>query len=196
MNVPGHTLAALVIVAACAHAASFSFSHGPLALTFDEDTGALLRIARGSEVIAEDGPSRSPTSFGFGPAGASTWLEQLKPGRELVGRRQPSPDRLELTIRVGDFEVVEGYRLFADAPRVDRSATLVSRGKQTVKLRAFTFRTPGVKATQDGFYRFPKQWPPRSHPFAAMKRGINHSGGLAAGRGRRFVNRFKGSISK
>jgi len=179
MNVSAHVFTLLVLVGACAHAASFSFSHGPLELTFDEGTGALLRIARGNEVIAEDGPNRSPTSFGFGPAGASTWLEQLKPGRKLVGRSQPSPDRLELTIRVGDFEVVEGYRLFADAPRLDRSATLVNRGTQTVKLRAFTFRTPGVKATKDGFYRFPKQWPPRSHPFAAMKPGTRHSGGLS-----------------
>jgi len=169
-------LAALVSTAA---AGTFTFHHGPLSLTFDEGTGGLVRIARGDQVLAEAGPDRSPTSFGFGPQRASTWLERLKPGRKLVKRNQPVPDTLELTIAVGEFEVVERYRLFADSPRVDRSAVLTNRGKQTVKLRAFTFRTPGLKATPDGFYRFPKQWPPRSHPFADMKLGVRRGGGTS-----------------
>jgi hypothetical protein len=172
-------LAALAIAATAGHAASFSFRHGPLELAFDEATGALVRIARGNELIAEAGPGRSPVSFGIGEYQKTTWLEQLQPGRKLVKRAQPAPDTLELTIQVGDYEIVERYKLFADLPRVDRSATLTNRGKETVKLRAFTFRTPGLKATPDGFYRFPKHWPPHSYPFAAMKPGVQHSSGLS-----------------
>ncbi|MBM4043200.1 MAG: hypothetical protein FJ290_32330, partial [Planctomycetes bacterium] len=169
----------LVALASAASAATFTFHHGPLALTFDEATGALVRLARGDEVLAEADASRHPVSFGIGEYKKTTWAEQLKPGRKLVKRAQPAPDTLELTITLGDYEVVERYKLFADSPRLDRSATLTNRGKETVKLRAFTFRTPGLKATPDGFYRFPKHWPPRSYPFAAMKPGVQHSSGLS-----------------
>ncbi|HRT96073.1 MAG TPA: alpha-amylase family glycosyl hydrolase, partial [Planctomycetota bacterium] len=173
-------LATLLLMATSfAPAASFTFQHGPLSLAFDEATGALVRLTRGDEVLAEADASRHPISFGVGEYQKTTWAEQLKPGRKLLKREQPAPDTLELTISVGDYEVVERYKLHADLPRVDRSATLTNRGKETVKLRAFTFRTPGIKATPDGFYRFPKHWPPHSYPFAAMKPGVSHSSGLS-----------------
>ncbi len=139
----------LAAVVSTASAASFIFRHGQLELTFDEATGALVRLARGNEVLAEAGPDRSPVSFGIGEYQKTTWAEQLKPGRKLVKREQPSPDTLELTVTLGDYEVVERYKLHAGSPRVDRSATLTNRGKETVKLRAFTFRTPGLKATPE-----------------------------------------------
>ncbi len=176
MNRFAFILASLV---SAASAGSFTFQHGPLALTFDEATGTLIRLARGNEVLAEACPDRYPTSFGIGEYQKTIWAEKLTPGRKLVKRLQPSPDTIELTIAVADYEVVERYKLHADPPRVDRSATLTNRGKETVKLRAFTFRTPGLRATPDGFYRFPKHWPPRSHPFAAMKPGTQRSSGLS-----------------
>ncbi|MBM4043255.1 MAG: hypothetical protein FJ290_32605, partial [Planctomycetes bacterium] len=172
-------LLALAVLASSTFAASFSFRHGQLELTLDEATGALVRLARGNEVLAEADATHHPISFGIGEYQKTIWAEQLKPGRKLVKRHQPSPDTLELAITLGDYEVVERYRLYADLPRVDRSATLTNRGKETVKLRAFTFRTPGLKATPDGFYRFPRHWPPRSFPFAAMKPGVQHSSGLS-----------------
>ncbi|HUT36793.1 MAG TPA: alpha-amylase family glycosyl hydrolase [Planctomycetota bacterium] len=171
--------AALLLIATLAPAASFNFQHGHLALTFDEATGALTRLARGDEALAEADATRYPVSFGIGEYQKTTWAEQLKPGRKLIKKEQPAPDTLELTITVGDYEIIERYKLHADLPRVDRSATLTNRGKETVKLRAFTFRTPGLKATPDGFYRFPRHWPPRSYPFAAMKPGVQHSSGLS-----------------
>jgi len=157
--------------------ATFTFRRGPLRLDFDESTGALVRVARGDAVIAEATLDRSPVSFAIGPKDKPTWLERMRPGRKLIKRQQPAPDTLELTVRVGHYELVERYRLHADLPRVDRSATLVNRSEKTVKLRAFTFRTPGIKATRDGFYRFPKRWPPTSHPFAKMRPGGRRSGG-------------------
>lgn len=172
-------VSAALALASAAAAGTFTFHHGPLALTFDEATGALLRLARGTEALAEADGSRPPTSFGIGEYQKTIWAEQLQPARKLIKRHQPAPDTLELTISVADYEVVERYKLYPNPPRLDRSAALTNRGKETVKLRAFSFRTPGLKATPDGFYRFPKHWPPHSYPFAAMKPGVQHSSGLS-----------------
>lgn len=149
----------------------FTFRHGPLELTFDED-GCLLKMTCSGEVLAVPPAGAAPVSFALGPSPDKTlWLEQMKLPRRLLRRWQPSPDILELTVQWGDYELLERYRLHADRPRLDRSARLVNRGAETVKLRGVTFRTAGVRAPAGGFYRFPRQWPPRSHPFLEMRPG-------------------------
>ena len=165
-------------------AATFSFRNGPLALTFDETTGAMVRIAHGKTVLAKAPPDRSPTAFAVGPKDKVRWLDEMGLARKLLMRTQPTADALELTVRAGDFELVERYRLDPKLPRLDRSATLIHRGKQAVKLRGFAFRTPGVlAATPDGvdpdntFYRFPCTWPPAGHRFADMTPGRKRGGG-------------------
>ncbi|NQT52900.1 hypothetical protein HQ576_12655, partial [bacterium] len=76
----------------------------------------------------------------------------------------------------GDYELIERYTLDAALPRLDRSATLTYRGKDTPKLRGLAFKTTGIIAPGDGFYRLPGKWPPLSHPFAEMKPGTQRHG--------------------
>ena len=171
-------LSVLLVLSLCAtaSAATFSFRHGQLDLAFDQATGSLVRISHKGDVVTQCPPAESPFTFAVGPKDKALWLDQMGLERKLIKNAQPAPDTLELTIRVGPYEVVERYRIHADRPRIDRSATLTNRGKETVKLRGFAFRTPGVKATAGGFYRFPGKWPPRSHAFAEMKPGTWRGG--------------------
>ncbi|MGD0091581.1 MAG: alpha-amylase family glycosyl hydrolase [Planctomycetota bacterium] len=170
-------LAAFVFVsAASVGAGEFSFSNGGLELVFDDATGALLRISYKGEAIAVDAKGRSPVSFGAGPQGEVKYLENLGP-RRVTARAQPAPGTLELTVRAGDYELIERYKLHTGVARVDRSVTLANRGAEAVKLRGFTFYTYGLAAPKDGFYRFPQQWPPAGHPFAKMQPGQKHGRG-------------------
>ena len=161
----------VVTIAATATCGTFSFRNGPLRLEFDADTGVVTRLALGDETLAESaGPW--PFSFGVGPSpGEVRWAEQLGHERKLVKRARPRPDTLELTVRIGPYEVLDRYRLHADRPRLDRSAVLTHRGGETVKLRGFAFHTHGLRASADGFYRLPGGWPPRVHAFKAMTPG-------------------------
>ena len=168
MNAVG-TLVVLALLRAGDPPDEFQFRHGPLELAFDGESGRLSRVALSGEILAVPPAGAAPVSFALGPADKILWLEQMKLPRRLVRRDQPAPDTLELTVRAGDYELLERYRLFADRPRLDRSARLVNRGTETVKLRGLAFRTGGVKAGGEGFYRFPRQWPPRSYPFSGMQ---------------------------
>ena len=152
-----------------AHAADLVFEHGPMALTFDGDTGALLQINCRGEEIAHGSKDVPPVTFGVGPADKVVWAEQMG-SPKLIHQARPSPDTLDLTISLGSYELVEHYRLFADRARLDRSVQLTNHG-ELVKLRGLAFRTPGIDAPAGGFYRFPVSWPPRSHLFSAMKPG-------------------------
>lgn len=146
--------------------------HGPLQLTFEETSGALLRISLEGDVIAETAAGTAPVSFATGPLGQVRWIEKMGLRRQLLAFNQPAPGLVEVTVRLGDFELVERYKLHADTARLDRSATLTYRGNDTnVKLRGLLIRTPGVKAANDGFYRFPLVWPPESHPFSKLAPG-------------------------
>jgi len=175
-----YSLCAAAALVTAAHAAGISFGPGPLELSLDDATGGLVRISYKGEVLAACEPNRSPVTFGVRSQEQTKWLEQFGP-RRLIKREQPAPDTLELTIRAGDFELLERYKLVAGQARLDRSVTLTNRGTETIKLWAFAFKTFGVTATKDGFYRFPKQWPPGGHPFAEMKQGGKHgSGGSVA----------------
>ncbi|MBL7223447.1 MAG: hypothetical protein ISS72_06325 [Candidatus Brocadiae bacterium] len=169
-------LALLLLVGSCAAAGTFTFGNGPLRLTFDDGSGALLGIALQGAPLAKVPPGRSPSTFGVGPKGKVKWLEQLGHPRQVVKRTQPSDHVLELTIRIGDYELIERYTLDAALPRLDRSAALTYRGKDTPKLRGLAFKTTGIIAPGDGFYRFPGKWPPTSHPFAEMKPGTQRHG--------------------
>ncbi|MCY3022956.1 MAG: alpha-amylase family glycosyl hydrolase [Planctomycetota bacterium] len=150
-----------------------------MALDFDETTGALLSIRYKGDALATCETARSPLSFGVGPQDQIKWLENFaaRGTGTVVKREQPAADTLEFTIRAGDFELVERYKLHAAPARLDRSLTLTNRGPEAVKLRNVNFKTFGVAATKDGFYRFPHQWPPQSHTFAEMKKGQKHGGG-------------------
>ncbi len=170
-------LSVLLVLCVCATASSgtFTFNRGPLALSFDPEQGSVVRVALAGETLAESsGPW--PLTFRIGPSENARWAERLGHPRKLVKRVRPRPDTLELTVRVGPFEVVERYRLHADRPRLDRSAVLTNRGSETVKLRGVAFHTHGLRAPADGFYRFPGSWPPRSHAFADSKAGIHRGG--------------------
>ena len=150
-------------------AAESVVQYGPLRLTFDDASGILLRIACRDEIIAEN-PSGAPlVSFATGPTPEQVrWLENMDLRRQLVNFSRPGPDRVEVTVRIGDFELVERYKLHEAVARLDRSATLTYRGSEAIKLRGLTVRTAGVRAAGDGFYRFPQSWPPRSYPFSEM----------------------------
>jgi glycosidase len=152
-------------------ASTFEFRNGPMALRFDEATGALVRIQYGERVIAETSADVPPISVLVGTRTSTASLEEMGLTRTVVTRSSPSPDVLGVTVRVGDYEIVERYRLFADRPRLDRSVRLIYRGTETQQLRGLVFRTAGVKATPDGSYRFPKSWPPQGRRFADMVAG-------------------------
>jgi hypothetical protein len=66
----------LLLAAMCGSvgAAPFPFRNGAVELVFDDQTGALLRIACRGDIIAEDAPNRSPVSFGIGTKDKQTWL--------------------------------------------------------------------------------------------------------------------------
>jgi hypothetical protein len=171
------TLACLWL--ACAlplSAGTFDFQHGPLALGFDGDNGALVRLSCAGRVIALNPAALPPVTFGVGPTNKVVWFEQLGLTRKLIRQARPAPDTLELTVTAGPYEFVETYRLFADVARVDRSVRLVNRGTETLRLRGLAFRTPGFVATGSGFYRFPATWPPRTHPFADLQPGRKQRG--------------------
>jgi hypothetical protein len=159
-----------------AMARTFELGHGPLTLQFDEATGALMRIQCGERVVAETSADVPPVSAMVGAQEGAASLEQLGLARTVVARSSPSPGVLEITVRAGDYEIIERYRLFADRPRLDRSARLVYRGAETQQLRGLVFRTAGVVAAGDGFYRFPRSWPPESHRFAEMVAGRRNRG--------------------
>ena len=151
--------------------APIKFSSGPMTLSFDENTGDLTRVScRGHEIARMD-HDVPPVTFGVGPVDNVVWSEQMGLSRMLIKQTRPSLDRLELIITAGPYELVESYRLYPDAARVDRSVQLVNRGPETVRLRGLAFRTSGVIAAEPGFYRFPATWPPRSHRFAEMQPG-------------------------
>lgn len=154
-----------------AYAANFVFQHGPLSLTFDSDTAALLQInCRGQEIA--HGDRNTPTvTFGIGPADKVVWAENMGMTPKLIHQAQTAPDTLELTVSVGSYELLERYRLYPNQARLDRSVQLTNRGSEVVKLRGLAFRMPGIVAPAGGFYRFPKEWPPHSHSFAAMQSG-------------------------
>ena len=158
------------------HAGSIPVQHGDISLGLDEQSGALISFAYKGETILSSGAERSPVTCCIGEKDKNKWLESFGK-RRVTNRTQPAPDTVELTVRIGDFELVERYRIHTSPARLDRSVTLINRGTETVKLRAFAFKTFGVIATKDGFYRFPRQWPPRSHAFSGMKQGTTHGGG-------------------
>ena len=173
-------LAALLIAcAACAHAADLSLRQGDLELTLDDATGALAGISYKGEALLTSPAGRSPVSFGVGPKDKTQWFESFSAHGTgtVLKHEQVGADTLEVTIQAGDFELLERYKLHTHPARIDRSISLTNRGAATVALRNFNFKTPGVLAgNTEGFYRFPQQWPPNSHPFSALKPGQKVSG--------------------
>ncbi len=166
------TVTALLLAGALPLAAApIEFQHGPMALSFDADSGALLRIACRGQELARMPANTPPITFGVGPTNKVVWFEQMGLARKLVKENRPAPDTLELTVTAGPYELIERYQLFAGQARLDRSARLVNRGPETLRLRGFAFRTPGLAASANGFYRFPAVWPPRDHRFADMQPG-------------------------
>lgn len=157
-------------------AAPLEFQHGPMALSFDDGTGTLLRLVCRGQEIARAPSGAPPITFGVGPTNQVVWFEQMGLARQLVRQSRPAPDMLELTITAGPYELLERYRLFPDQARLDRSARLVNRGTETLRLRGFAFRTPGLVASADGFYRFPAVWPARNHRFADQQPGRKQRG--------------------
>lgn len=158
--------------------AATEVKYGPLKLTFEESSGRLVRISFKDDAIAEAPAGMAPVSFATGAAGQVRWLEEMGLRRQLVAFQQPAPGVVEATLRFGDFELVERYKVHEDKARLDRSATLTYRGSDpTVKLRGLAIRTTGVRAEGDGFYRFPQNWPPTSHLFSKMTPGARPRGG-------------------
>ncbi|MCX7047473.1 MAG: alpha-amylase family glycosyl hydrolase [Candidatus Sumerlaeota bacterium] len=171
--------AGLALALVCAQGvarAEFELKQGALELKFDEDGGALTRIAYHGQEIARPKPGTPPLTFGVGPTTRTVWFEQMGLTRRLVKQARPSPGVLELTIAAGPYELLERYRLHADQPRLDRSAQITNRGAEILKLRGVAFRTPGIAAGETGFVRFPGVWPPRSWRFAEMESGRKHYG--------------------
>jgi hypothetical protein len=152
-----------------------------LNVAFHEETGRLKRITYAGKVIAEPKPDMEPMTFAVGEVNNVRWVEDMNLQRKLLQVHQPSPDVVEMTARFGAYELTERYKIYANPPRLDRSARLINRGRETVKLRDFSVRTAGIKATDDGFYRFPQTWPPMSHQFKDMRPGRrrNRSGSVS-----------------
>jgi len=145
--------------------------YGPLSLVFDPESGNLLRIVFRDETIAQMPRGAMPMSFAIGPVDRIQWAEDLNLQPRLLKFHQPAPGTVELTIRLGQFELVEKYELYANQARLDRSGKLTNLGSETVKLRNFLIRTAGVHASGNGFYRYPQTWPPRDHQFSNMVAG-------------------------
>ena len=161
------TLAACLL--AGAQAQPLEFASGPWKLTFDPTDGALQQITCYAQELAAG--VGSAVSFSIGPTNKIVALEKMGLSRRLIKQERPTPDMLELTISAGSFEWVERYHLLVNPPRLDRSLRLINRGSETVKLRGVTFRTAGVKATGEGFYRFPAVWPATNHRFTDLQAG-------------------------
>lgn len=159
-----------------AAAAPLDFTHGPMTLTFDEGSGALLRISADGRELARTGAETTPITFSAGPADKPVWLEQRNWTRKLLRHSRPSPEIMELTVSAGPLELVERYRLQENQARLDRSVTLINRGTETLLLRQLAFRTVGLRGDGPGFYRFPAAWPPGGHAFAEMQPGTKRRG--------------------
>ncbi|HEY3319108.1 MAG TPA: alpha-amylase family glycosyl hydrolase [Planctomycetota bacterium] len=188
--------ATIVLACAGAHSAEFSFKQGDLELLFDDGSGALMNIRYKGDTLATAPNARCPLSLGIGPQDKIKWLENFGP-RQLLKREKPSADTLEVSVRMGDYELVERYKLVVPASvpamvapaslpagteagttaRLDRSLTLINRGTEITKLRNVNFKTFGINTTKDGFYRIPQNWPPVSHPFSEMKKGRHNGSG-------------------
>jgi hypothetical protein len=153
-----------------ANAQALEFASGPWKLTFNDADGALERIVCGGQEFTA-GTTGPAISFSIGPTNQIVALEKMNLPRRLLNQERPTPNTLELTIAAGSFEWTERYRTFAAPQRLDRSLRLINRGTETVKLRGVTFRTPSVKATGEGFYRFPGVWPAMNHRFTELQAG-------------------------
>jgi hypothetical protein len=157
--------------------APISFDQGGWSLTFDGSSGSVSRLAFAGRELATGTAQVPPVTFAVGPADKVVWLENMGFPSKVIKVSRPAPDTLELTIAVGPYELVERYKISGETPRLDRSLRLTNRGHEAVKLRGVAFRTAGFKASPDGFYRFPGQWPPRDHRFAEMRPGRKSYGG-------------------
>ena len=149
----------LLVLAGALHlaAAPLELRHGPMALSFDESSGALLRVECRGEEIARVPAGAPPLTFGVGPVGKAVWFEQMGLARKLVKQARPAPGRLELTVAAGPYEFVERYRLYESVARLDRSARLSYHGAETQRLRGVVFRTPGLAATSEGVLPVPRR---------------------------------------
>jgi hypothetical protein len=162
-------------------AAEKEVTHGPLKLAFDLSTGNLLQIMFRDEIIAQTPTGVLPMSFAVGPVDRIQWAEDLNLRPQLVKFDEPAPGTVELTVRLGQFELVERYQLYANQARLDRSAILTNRASDAVKLRNFLVRTAGIRAGGNGFYRYPQTWPPTQHDFSSMVAGrVQPRGGSVA----------------
>ena len=111
---------------------------GGFEFMFDENSGRLIQIAYKNEVIAERPPGVEPMSFAVGPKDNTLWLEDMNLPRKLIRFDQQAPGIIEITTQFGDYELVERYKIRTDLPRLDRSARLINRCRETVKLRDFS----------------------------------------------------------
>ena len=171
------TLPVLLFVLLPASAASFRCESGNLALDFEETGGALVAVTYNGREIARCEATRTPVTFGFGPADKTVWLEHIGEPRRLVGRKTPRPGCLDVKVAAGPFEWTERYEILDGGRRLDRSVELVSRSDDELRLRGFGFMLHGVKAPPGGCYAFPAKWPPARHAFAELREGTRRWGG-------------------
>lgn len=167
-------LCAILFLAPLATAQTTALSNGKLSLEFNDASGRPARLVYAGRVLGEWPQQAAPASFSVGPADKIQSIDDLKLPRVLVKIGKPGPDRLEVRVRYGDYELVEKYRVHSDSARIDRSAALTNRGTEVTKLRNFTFSTP-IKATSGGFYRMPGRWPPQPHSLGHLVTGTSTS---------------------
>lgn len=170
------SLLGLALIGGCVQADELLLRAGDLEATFDETTGYINQVRYKGDVLL-DAKGQSSLSFGLGgPEGAQQkWMENFGP-RKVLKVDRPADGKLEITVRIGDYELVERYTMLAGSPRIDRAVTLTNRGAERVTLRSFVFHTKGIAAKGDGFYRFPHCWAAQSYKFSALKEGVHHSG--------------------
>jgi len=171
---------ALLLIASALSSQSTALLHieyGSLSVDFDSATGAMVEARYAGRVIARGSADAYPVTFATGSADKPVWIDSTGVRPRLIHHEQPSPDRLELTIGVGDFELLETYRIGTQPAQLDRSLRLTYRGSTPMKLRDLYFRTPGIAAPPSGFARFPGVWPPAQYTFASLKPGAWRVGG-------------------
>lgn len=145
---------------------------GPLAVTFDTQTGGLAEIRYGDDVLAR------PTS-GVPP------MDLRQENQWIVGRGG-APLRLDdvqstdektrvITSRAGDWQIAVRYELDADWPMLTRSAKLSWRGAKPTKLKGFWLGSPTFAVGKQAYYYSPGVYPPRRFPADAFRSGAVHA---------------------
>jgi hypothetical protein len=155
-----NTLAALAVaLLAAPPSAPLTCGDAHLAIALDAHTGGWL-------TLTADGQTLAAGDAGFVPFDVGAGKEPVR--LESADARDGA---LETVYRQGDWQVLLRWRLDGARGLLVRSARVTWRGAAQTKLRGFTFRTPPVTLTGEGFYFTPGAYPPSRREAAALSAG-------------------------